>query len=54
MSGGGETVFYTRIVKLAPVDKEQLKKEINDIIDKAANTITVELMVKAPPQATRT
>jgi hypothetical protein len=51
MSARRDLVFYTRIFKkgpLTPAAKERLKKQINDIIDGAANTIALEVMVNEP------
>jgi CRISPR/Cas system-associated endoribonuclease Cas2 len=49
MSGKGETVVYTRLVKLTPTpaDKRELKAKITKIIDDATESITIEAMVEA-------
>jgi hypothetical protein len=44
-------VKFTQIVKkgpLSPKDKQELKKEINDIIDKATRSITIQAIVQPP------
>lgn len=51
MGGKGELVNYTRLFKkgpLKPADKTELKKKINDIIDAASTSITIEAMVEEP------
>jgi len=50
MSGKGELVEYTKLFEKGPLteaEKEELKKKINKIIDKAKLSITIETMVKA-------
>jgi CRISPR/Cas system-associated endoribonuclease Cas2 len=44
-------VKFAQIVKkgpLSPKDKQELKKEINDIIDKATRSITIQAIVQPP------
>jgi hypothetical protein len=44
-------VKYSQIVKkgpLSPKDKQELKREINDIIDKATRSITIQAIVQPP------
>jgi hypothetical protein len=44
-------VKFAQIVKkgpLTPKDKEELKKEINGIIDKATRSITIQAIVQPP------
>jgi hypothetical protein len=52
MGGKGELVEYTRLMEkgpLTPAQKADLKQKINDIIDAASDTITIETMVVSEP-----
>jgi hypothetical protein len=48
MGGRGELVLYTRIRAKTKREREQLKKEINDIIDQSATAISVIALVDEP------
>ena len=52
MGGKGELVEYTKMMEqgpLTPAQKAALKQKINDIIDAASDTITIETMVVSAP-----
>ena len=51
MGGKGELVEYTRLFKEGPLsdaDKVELKRKINEIIDGATFSITIQAMVQVP------
>jgi hypothetical protein len=51
MGGKGESVSYVRrFSKLKGPERDEIKKNINDIIDKALDEVTIIVLAKEPPQ----